>query len=432
VERRRLAGLARAARAGVALVCLLAVSCGTSPRAPERALEDALGRSRDALAPWRGREDALHATQIEDPSGHALDHVRTALARAARGEGAAHVVVYGGSHTAADLYTGVLRHALQEGFGDLGHGFVMPVPPFESYWQAGVRVFPSEGFAAREPSLKHMEPDTYGLAGMAFDAEGGAIAELATDRTHASRIELFFLARPGGGTVRVSIDGCAMEVSTESDTERAASATFATFDGEHRITLEALGDGPVRLYGVALGREGPGVVLDQLGLAGAKARHQLLWNEEVWAALLASRRPDLFIVSYGNNETDDQHLADEAHVAHFDAMLSRLRRRFPEASCLVLGPADRLLADAGGALSSPHLLEVLRDTERASARREGCAFYDVMGWQGGPGAMRRLRRTAPPLAREDAIHFTELGYRRLGAAIGDALLDALEAPRSAL
>jgi hypothetical protein len=272
-----------------------------------------------------------------------------------------------------------------------------------------------------------MEPDAYGLAGMAFDAEGPAIAELATDGTSASRIEVFFLAQPGGGTLRVSIDDRPMEVSTSADSPRAASATFATFDGEHSIRIEATGDGPVRLYGVALDREGPGVVLDQLGLAGAKARHQLLWDEDVWAALLAARHPDLLVVSYGNNETDDHHLADADHVAHFERMLLRLRTHFPEASCLVVGPADRLLPDASGALVTPHLLEVLRRAQRDVALREGCGFFDVMGWQGGAGSMRVLRETSPPLAREDAIHFMELGYRRLGVALGDALLDALAA-----
>jgi lysophospholipase L1-like esterase len=419
-------------RAGAALLAAglgaLGASCERPPPAPEHALADALERSRDALDPWRGEEAVLHPTSLEDPSGHALDHAREAFDRAARREGVAHVVVYGGSHTAADLYTGVVRHGLQEGFGDLGHGFVMPVPPFESYWQAGVRVWPSDGFASLEPSLKHMEPDTYGLAGMAFDAEGPAIAEIATDGTRGSRVEVFFLAQPRGGTLRVSIDGRAMEVSTAADATRAGSATFGTFDGEHRIAIEALGDGPVRLYGVALDREGPGVVLDQLGLAGAKARHQLLWDEEVWAALLAARHPDLIVLSYGNNETDDHHLPESEHVRHFEQTLARIRAHFPEASCLVLGPADRLLPDASGALATPHLLEVLRDAQREVARREGCAFFDVMGWQGGPGSMRRLQATDPPLAREDLIHFTELGYRRLGVALGDALLDGLAAP----
>ncbi len=410
------------------LVVALAASCAPEPRDPEHALEDAIDLSRDDLASFRGDEPELHRTSIEDPSGHALDHARESLERAARREGVAHVVVYGGSHTAADLYTGVLRRSLQSSFGDLGHGWVTPVPPFENYWQAGVRIATSEGFAAVEPSPKRMELDTYGLAGIAFDATGPALAELETDGSRASRIEVFHLAQPGGGTLRIHVDGVPFDVSTAADEARAAVVTVATVDGSHHVAIEALGDGPVRLYGVALGREGSGVVVDQLGLAGAKARHQLLWSEPIWAPLLAARAPDLVIVSYGNNETDDHHLTDAEHVAHFDSMLARLRRETPSASCLVLSPADRLLPDASGQLVTPPLLELLRREQRTIAFARGCAYFDVMGWQGGPGSMARLRETHPPLAREDQIHFTELGYRRLGVALTDALLDALTRP----
>lgn len=409
-------------------LALMVGSCEPKPIDPEHALEDCLSRARDDLESWRGDEAPLHALPIEDPSGHALDHARDALERAARREGVARVVVYGGSHTAADLYTAVMRRALQRGFGDLGHGFVMPVPPFENYWQQGVRIWPSEGFASVEPAPKHTELDTYGLAGMAFDASGPAIAELQTEQSAASRIEVFFLAQPGGGTLRVSIDGVPSEFSTHAESAQAAALTLGTSDGPHRVCIEALGDGPVRLYGVALGREGAGVVLDQLGLAGAKARHQLLWSEPVWSALLTARAPDLVVLSYGNNETDDQHLSDAEHIAHFEQMLARLRRTVPHASCLVVGPSDRLLPNGRGGLLTPALLEVLRSAQRDIAFREGCAFFDVMRWQGGPGSMRRLRAMDPPLARDDGVHFTERGYRRLGAALTDALLDALTPP----
>jgi lysophospholipase L1-like esterase len=391
---------------------------------------DACDAARADLGEWVLDDEAVVPTEIEDPSGRALSRFRAALVEAASGRGQAHVVVYGGSHTAADLYTGTLRHALQAGFGDLGHGFVMPVPPFENYWQSGVHVEQSEGFASHEPSLKHMEPDRYGLAGMAFDASGPALAELHTQGSRASRVTAYFLAQPGGGTLRARVDGEPSDLSTVSagETPEAASLVVGTFDGAHQLAIEAVGDGPVRLYGVALDREGAGVTLDQLGLAGAKARHQLLWDEEVWYALLASRRPDLLVLSYGNNETDDHHLADEEHVVHFERMLVRMRARFPAASCLVLGPADRLLPDATGALATPRLLLVLREAQRRIAHEHGCAFFDVMGWQGGPGAMARWGALDPPLAREDGIHFSERGYRRLGAALGAALLDRLAHP----
>ncbi len=415
------------------LFAALALGCGARASAPPAVEEDPLARgiaeARRELARWSDDAHVFRATAIEDPSGRAFAHLRASLARTARGDGSTHVIVYGGSHTAADLYPGALRRALQRGFGDLGHGFVMPVPPFEDYWQDGVRVFSSEGFTPIEPAPKHVELDTYGLAGMAFDADGPATAELETERTSASRIEVLFLAQPGGGTLRVSVDGRATTLSSSAETPRAAIETIATSDGAHHVVLEALGDGPVRLYGVAFGREGPGVVVDQLGLVGAKARHQLLWSEPVWRSLLDSRRPDLFIVSYGNNETNDAAVSVEQHAAHFEAMLARLGDGFPSASCLVLGPFDRLGVTERGAPVSSEAVVALRDALRAAAFARGCGFFDVLSWQGGPGSTARLASLDPPMVRGDGIHLTERGYRLLGAALTSALLDAVaEAP----
>lgn len=377
-----------------------------------------------------GDADAAAPAHLAIEHPEALAHFASALRRAASHEGQARIVIYGGSHTAADLYPSVIRHAFQQGFGDLGHGFVMPVPPFENYWQSGVHIEPSEGFAGTEPSLKRMGVEPYGIAGMAFDSEGIATAELSTEYSRASHISLLYLEQPGGGSVDLQVDQFpAWTIHTQREEVHAASVDIGVQDGSHSLRIATHDDGPVRLFGVVLEREGSGVVLDQLGLAGAKARHPLLWTESVWRDLLASRRPNLFIFSYGNNETDDHHLSDEQHVGHFDAMLSRFRTNFPETACLVMAPTDRLLPDASGALSTPRLITLLRDAQRRIAHEHGCAFFDTLAWQGGPGAMQRWRDRSPPLAREDGIHLTEAGYRMLGEELVRALVEALEAQR---
>ena len=387
---------------------------------------------QSALAVTRGDVGDVSANApahiaIEHPEALAL--FAAALHRAASDEGQARIVIYGGSHTAADLYPSVIRRAFQRGFGDLGHGFVMPVPPFENYWQSGVRIEPSEGFAGTEPSLKRMGVEPYGIAGMAFDSEGIATAELSTDNSRASHISLLYLEQPGGGSVDLQVDQFPVwTVNTRRDEVHAASVDIGVEDGAHTLRIATQENGPVRLFGVVLEREGSGVVLDQLGLAGAKARHPLLWTESVWRDLLASRRPNMFIFSYGNNETDDHHLTDAQHVGHFDAMLTRFRTNFPETACLVVAPTDRLLPDANGVLATPRLITLLRDAQRRIAGEHGCAFFDTLAWQGGPGAMQRWRDQRPPLAREDGIHLTEAGYRMLGEALVRALVEALSEP----
>src|SRR5262249_12873227 len=152
-----------------------------------------------------------------------------------------------------------------------------------------------------------------------------------------------------------------------------------------------------RVYGFVFERETDhGVVVDQLGLAGSKARHQLFWDRELWRTLLGTRHPDLIALSYGNNEGDDTHLTDDQHVSQFDQMLARVREDSPNASCLVIGPSDRQQPDPEtGALATPPLIGLLRDAQRAAAAAHGCAFFDTIAWQGGAGAVDRWLAADP-------------------------------------
>jgi hypothetical protein len=368
-------------------------------------------------------------TSLVDPSGRALAPFYDALARSARNEGSTRLVFYGGSHTASDLYTGAIRTRLQARFGDKGHGFVLAAPPITSYWQQGARVAEGEGWTTLAPSAKRMGIDAYGIAGLAFEARQDAWAQVATDRTHASRVEVMYLRQRGGGRLEVSIDGVSRVLDSESDVEEPAIDVVAVPDGEHRVELRALGeDAPVRIYGVVFEREGPGVVVDQLAIAGAKARHQLLWEQSVWLPLLRSRNPDLIAFSYGNNELDDAHLSESEHEAHFAAMITRVRRAFPGAACLVIGPSDRQMW-VSGRWVTPAALPFFVEMQQRVAVAEGCAFFDVLQWQGGPSAVLRWLEADPPLMREDRIHFTESAYRRLGHDLLRAMLTPMSASR---
>ncbi len=319
--------------------------------------------------------------------------------------------------------SGYVRDRLQRHFGDAGHGFVSAVPPFDDYWQWGVEVREGEGWAVVEASHKFGEPSAFGPNGMAFDAFEPAWAELHTD--HASSIALYYARQPAGGSLDVVIDGERSAVSTEGDRLEAAIARFEVPDGAHDIRLETLEAAPVRLYGMTIERDAPGVVVDQLGLNAATAAF-LLQNDEITQRdFLASRAPHLFVVWLGNNEaTEGAPIALQAD--RFERVIDRLRAAMPGAGCLVIGPLDRRQHDPEGRPFVPNGLHPIAVMHRDVALARGCAFYDALAWQGGEGAVERFEAAAPPLVRGDRVHLTHDGYVRFGADLLGALLDAIE------
>ncbi len=396
---------------------LAACSGGDAPRRAEP--RDLASAARELLAalPPPPTDALTGVVPMEDPSGRALDPLYAALARAARGEGTARIVFYGGSHTASDLYTGTMRVELQRAFGDAGHGFVLAAPPISGYWQRGARVDEAEGWDVVTPSSKRTGVEHYGLAGIAFESSAAheATARVATDGSRASRVEVSDVAQPSGGALGVRIDGVAHVVETAAPAPAAGRRVFALADAEHTVELRARGR--VRVSGLVFERGDHGVVVDQLGLAGAKARHLLLWDESTWGPLFDARAQDLVAVSYGTNEADDVHLAHAQHEDHFRRMLARLRARPPSAPSPALGTTERHLRVADGSWRVPSLLAVLAAQQRAIAIELGCAYADLAAWQGGPGAVERWLAADPPLMRDDRVHYTDPAYHRLAHAL---------------
>ncbi len=366
-------------------------------------------------------------TAIQDPSGGALDHFHSALARARRGEGQARIAFYGASHVAADLYTGRLRNKLIADVGSAGPGFFLPARPWKAYRNEGVSVERSRGFFTRRIMAKHPIGDAYGLAGVAFDAapDRQASAAFTINRSAVrpelgSKLELYYWQRPRGGTLQVFVDGVRRaKVSSAGAAAQAAYAHVELPIGAQRIELRTLGDGAVRIFGVSLEQGHAGVVLDTLGIPGSRARYQLMWEDSLYREHLAHRNPDLVVLAYGTNESGDDSPLDR-YEAELHKVIARVREVTPNASCLLIGPSDRPVRLPNDMFASRPRTAAIIEAQRRVAAELGCGFFDVVEFMGGPMSMVRWVRSA--LGTPDHVHFTRAGYERMADVLYEALM----------
>lgn len=361
---------------------------------------------------------------IEDPSGSSLRSLHAAFRRAERGEGQARIVVYGASHVASDTWTSMTRRLLQQRFGDAGHGFVLPAAPWRHYRHDGVTVeSPRRGWEARRYYRGQSTPERFGLAGVAVETDAAAWGRVTSSRQNASRYELFYESQPGGGSFDVIIDGqLVTRVPTNAPMPIGAYQTFTTSDGPHTFEVRPHGNGRVKLYGVAVERETPGVILDTLGINGARAASQLQWEETLYQEHLRRRMPDLIVLAYGTNESGDDEQPIQAYEAQLRQVVERAQRTVPTASCLLVGPSDRpIVARDGTATPRPRTFEVIA-VQRRVARDYGCGFFDLVGFGGGPLHMMQWSAASPAWGASDHIHYTRRAYDRLGQVIANALV----------
>lgn len=373
------------------------------------------------------------AIPLYDPSGHALDAFHGALRRAALGEGQARVVVYGASHVASDFATGTLRTMLQDEFGDAGHGFVLPVHPWRYYHHVGIEIESRRSAWTTERVRGSLpEPGHFGLMGVALTTSTRrAWGRVLTGHQHASKFELYYWRQPGGGTIEVRIDGRGVrQLRTRAPESGPDYETFVLEDGPHVFELHAAGDGPVTVFGLAVEREVPGVVVDTLGINGARASVQLQWDEALWREHLRRRSPDLVVLAYGTNESGDDDHPIEAYEASLTEVVERLRNAVPAASCMLIGPSDRPRTNDDGTYSARPRTAQLVEVQQRVAATYGCGFFDLVSFGGGPLHMLEWAEHEPAWAQRDLVHYTYRGYQRLGEVLHDSLLAGYRGPRA--
>lgn len=399
------------------------------------------------VASAAGAQDAPPPPQLEHADGPALASFHAALSRVTRGEGIARVAFFGDSHAASDSFTGALRRALQARFGDAGPGFVLPVRAWPTYRAPACEVTSGGAWRPLRVTARERRVDRYGLAGVAVECspreatidaaadDGLGWGELALPEPLAGsdwNVELWAAAQPGGGTLRVRVDE-----ADAADFALAADAWQAHYEplivagaGAHRVRIEALGDGAVRLFGLVIERPGPGVVVDTLGINGARARDQLSWDDALFREHLARRQHDLVVLEYGTNEAgDDEPMA--RYEASLRQVVARMREAAPRSSCLLVGPTDwPVRVRRVGWVERARQAEIV-DVQRRVALEAGCAFFDTVRFQGGPLSTAAWARLDPPLAQRDRVHLTHLGYLRVAEALVAGLVEGLPPSRTA-
>jgi hypothetical protein len=180
----------------------------------------------------------------------------------------ARILHYGDSPTTADQITSDMRMLLQKRFGDAGHGYCLMAKPWAWYEHRGVSM-QSRGWLIDPVNQSSIHDGLFGLGGVSCRGGAGSQTEyVLRDATH-TRVELDYLATPGGGTLEVEADGVTVaEVSTAGDQVRAAHTSLALPKGARRVRVRAT-SGAVRVFGAEFTKPGPGVIYDSLGLNGA-------------------------------------------------------------------------------------------------------------------------------------------------------------------
>ncbi len=339
------------------------------------------------------------------------------------------IVWLGDSHTQADGWTHSVRKALQARFGNGGPGFVHVGWITYGYRRENVVLRATGSWSLLPNTLVSVTPvgdGVLGLGGLRLEPRGAdATASVTVDANDL----------PGKGSwdlaVRLTEKDASLVVQLDGK-EHTLEAQPHTLGHVRHVPLESKGPGGTlqvsrgwnrpQLLGVVVeAADRHGVVLDTLGLNGARYRSALAWDEAAWVAELARRQPDLVVLAFGTNESSDVKLKAEAHAARVKQLVERVRKAAPQADCLIFGPIDR------GGEQYEQTVQRINEAQASAARELGCAFWNGQQAMGGPGSMQRWASMVPPLGGGDRVHLYPRGYQKLGEMLGRDMLAAFDA-----
>jgi hypothetical protein len=358
---------------------------------------------------------------------HSLDKLFAVLARVEKREPSAiaRVAFFGDSVVASDFGTGTLRRLLESRFGDAGHGFVLVANAWPQYFHNDVYRLADKGFHVSRIVGPRAPDGLYGLGGVSFTATPGLRARIGTAKTgdygrRVSRFDVAYLAQPGGGSMEALVDGVvARTIDTAEPTKHGAFAEVRVPDGPHELELVVRG-ARGRPWGGARARPTPGVVLDAMGVVGARIRTLDENDDAHFAEALAWRRPNLLVFQFGANESGDgfAYPMPEYHRT-MKEIIDKMARAVPAAGCLVIGAMDRARKENEHLVTVPIIPHIVEEQRRV-AEELGCAYSPTFDAMGGKGSMATWVRKG--YGAGDFTHPTSWGADKLGKWLYSALM----------
>ncbi len=351
----------------------------------------------------------FHAALREIEKGSRKSHVRVAW--------------FGDSHGQADFWSGALRDALQKRYGKAGPGFVHV--GWKNYRHDGIKISVEEKWrikpkAPHAPSKK--EDGVFGLGGVMTSGFAGlsrAKVTVSDERLEGKLLwDLCYRMHSKDEQLDVSI-GSGSTVAVKAEAPGELRHLLLTSPKRDTMTVSPTRGTP-DLCGVVIERdpaEQVGVVLDTLGINGARLSTPLAWNEASFGAELLRRKPSLIIIEYGTNESGDKHVDPSKYTTRIVQLMERMRRFVPDVDCLALAPTDRS--------DTKERTPLVRDAIAQGAKEAQCGFWDTYAYMGGPGSIRKWSQEEPPRATKDGVHLNQRGYRELGEALATYVMRGL-------
>ena len=366
---------------------------------------------------------------LPDNNDHYFDVVFHQMERASKEGKSVRVLHYGDSQIEMDRISQDLREALQERFGGSGTGLF---PALGNVPSGSISRTASGDFVQYtmygDSTTQRAGHNRYGLLAQVVQLSGGGTVTLRpTTNKNAregarefSRISVLYGRTSPDFSLKITAD-TPKAVVTEETSENGVTRAVWQFSRPVRRAHIVFG-GSAELY--AIGADGPaGVTVDNIPLRGCSGTIFTRINKPLMQDSMELENVRLIILQFGGNYMPVARSTKviEQYQEQIEKQLRYFQEVAPEARIIFIGPSDMGKSVNGRVVTWPRLPEVV-DSLKATALRNGVAYWDLYRMMGGENSMGQWVKHVPPYAGPDYIHFTPAGARKVGEAFSQSLL----------
>ncbi|WP_163709094.1 GDSL-type esterase/lipase family protein [Mangrovibacterium lignilyticum] len=337
------------------------------------------------------------------------------------------IFYYGDSQIEGDHITSALRKSFQARYGGKGPGLIAP----DQYYNPPHQLIMTLSDNWQNLTIKEMRGENRSIVFRnALTVSGDEPAWFRINRlrfldpqadynqlrfflycSDNSRVELSNSAQPVFQTQIDTIDQVQEFKMSFNETPDDLKLSFSTNDS-------------LWVTGLSLESE-TGVFVDNIALRGLSYPPFSSSDRASLKQMSDKLQPSLFILHFGVNVVPYFSENYKAFRYQLNRQINLIRQLRPDASILIIGVSDMAHRVEGEFVSYENINQI-KQIQLELAMKNGCAFWDLENYMGGPGSMIRWVNTEPPLGRKDYIHFSAAGAEQVGRELARILINEIE------
>lgn len=330
------------------------------------------------------------------------------------------VVHIGDSHIQTDLLSREVRNGLQDFFGNAGRGFVFPYQVARTNGPQDFFSSSSSRWTASRLSYRRNNV-LHGLSGFGMNklsGKGDIQINLRSGNADFDIVRLFLgqNSSPSTWYIDPANSGRTYQMEIMPQAGHSFKADSLKLSEETSGFSIYSPDAPSTryFYGASLERSAPGVLYHSIGVNGAQYSHYN--NDDSFWEQLAELDGDLYVLSFGTNESITNTMDESTYIAQVQTFVHRIKAINPDANILITTAADFQYR------GKPNLmLQRINLALQFYCYQNGIAIWDLYGITGGYGSAKEWLTNG--LFQSDKIHYQAKAYQLQGNLLFDAFAD---------